>query len=152
MADIRKARRDDIEHLVRMGAALSSEAPEFAGMAYNHDKVRRLLTTLHDSPHGFVMVAEDGGQIAGLMVAAATEHWAFDALVAFDLALYVAPGQRGARHGAALLKAYAQWCRDVGAVRGTAGVSTGIHPDATGQLYESVGARRVGGIFDVMEV
>lgn len=150
MADIRKARRDDIEHLVQMGAALALEAPEFKGMAFSHDKVRRLLTTLHDSPQGFVMVAEDGGQIVGAMVAAATEHWGFDALVAFDLALYVAPGRRGAQHGAALLKTYATWCRDVGAVRGSVGVSTGIHPDQTGRMYEAAGFRRIGGMFDVM--
>ena len=73
------------------------------------------------------MVAEHGAVLEGGMVGAASEHWACDALVAFDIALFVLPDRRGGIAAARLLKAFAAWCKEQGAVIATAGISTQVH-------------------------
>jgi GNAT superfamily N-acetyltransferase len=149
---IRDATRGDIDELLQLGRAMWAEAPEFNRMPWSDDKVRSMLDALIGSPRGFVRVAERDGAITGAMVAAASEHWASDALVAFDLALYVPPTRRGGLIAASLVRSYAQWCRDLGVAQGSAGVSTGVHTEQTERFYLAMGARRTGGNFDVMGV
>jgi hypothetical protein len=48
-----------------------------------------------------------------------------------------------------LIEAYKQWVRDIGAKRGTAGVTTGLQTEQTAALYERAGGRRLGVIFDM---
>lgn len=147
---IRPATHDDIPALAALGQSMADESPEWRGMGYSQDKVAAMLQQLIGSPRGFVMVAEHGGTVCAVMVAAATEHWACTALVAFELALYVSPSARGACQGIQLIRAYRQWVADLGALRGTAGVSVGLDDERTGLLYERAGARRLGIVFDVV--
>lgn len=149
---IRDATQDDLGELLQLGRAMWAEAPEFNAMPWSNEKARSTLRFLIGNPRGFLRVVEQDGGIAGAMAAAAAEHWACDALVAFDLALYVPPTRRGGLIAASLVRAYAQWCRDLGVARGAAGVSTGVHTERTERFYLALGARRTGGNFDVMGV
>lgn len=145
---IRKATPADIPALVELGARMASESPEWRDMGYSHKKVGALLSSLVDSPRGLVMVADRGG-VCGVIVAAASEHWACDCLVAFELALYVDQSTRGAIVGVQLVKAYREWVAANGFKRATAGVTTGLQTERTALLYERAGARRLGVVFDV---
>ena len=153
---IRRATPDDIETLVAFGAELWQESPRFRRMTYNPGKVRAMLAALVGSPRGFVAVEERAGAVQGAMVAAATEHWAADELVAFDLALYVRHDKRGGMAAADLLRAYAAWVVQIGAVQGIAGISTQIRTqinlEKLAQLYRAVGFAEVGPVFDAVGV
>ena len=144
---IRRATTADISALVEIGARMAAESPEWAGMGYSGQKVAALLANLIDSPRGFVAVADRDG-LSGVIVAAASEHWACDCLVAFELALYVDQDARGAVVGLQLIKAYRDWVAANGFKRGTAGVTTGLQTERTAVLYERAGARRLGVVFD----
>lgn len=145
---IRKATTEDIPTLVELGAKMAAESPEWRDMGYSREKVAALLATLVDSARGLVIVADRGGVCGGL-VAAASEHWACDSVVAFELAIYVDPDARGAVVGIQLVKAYRDWVAANGFKRGTAGVTTGLQTERTAVLYEKAGARRLGVVFDV---
>lgn len=147
---IRSATPQDIDELVKVGAAMHAESPRFRSLPYNPEKVRSMLQALIGSQRGFVMVAEHGGLIEGGMVAAASEHWACDALAAFDIALFVMPDRRGGIAAARLLKAYAAWCKLIGAAMATAGIGTQVHPDQSAALYRAIGFKEIGPIFDVL--
>lgn len=146
---IRKATATDIPALVELGAKMADESPEWRDMGYSRSKVTALLDALVDSPRGFIMVFEQGGKVCGGMVAAASEHWACDSVVAFELTLYVDQDQRGAIAGVQLIKAYMKWVAENGFKRGTAGVTSGVQTDRAAALYERAGARRLGVVFDV---
>lgn len=145
---IRRATTADIPALVELGARMAAESPEWRDMGYSGQKVSALLSNLIDSPRGLVLVADRGG-VCGVLVAAASEHWACDAVVAFELALYVDQDARGAIAGVQLVKAYREWVAENGFKRGTAGVTTGLQTERTAVLYERAGARRLGVVFDV---
>lgn len=146
---IRAATPDDIEALVEIGRAMATESPQFSRMPYSPSKVRAMLVSLIGNPRGFVRVADDGGQIVGVMLGACTEHWACDGLVAFDLALYVPTNRRGGIHAARLLRAFSDWSRELGAHIATAGISTGINPEQADRLYLGLGFKRLGSVFDL---
>lgn len=147
---LRAATNSDIDTLCDLGARMASESPEWSGMGYSAEKVGAMLRSLIGSPRGFVMVAERDGRVCGGMIAAASEHWGCDCLIAFELALYVEPGSRGAVTGLQLIKSYREWVMRIGARRGMAGVTTGIHTERTAVIYERAGARRLGVLFDVV--
>lgn len=147
---IRQATLADIGAMVELGAVMHAESPRFQRMPYAPEKVRALLSSLVESPRGFVMVAEHGAVLEGGMVGATTEHWACNALIAFDIALFVLPGRRGGIAAARLLKSFAAWCKEQGAVIATAGISTQVHPDQSGALYRALGFKEIGPVFDVL--
>lgn len=146
---IRPATHDDIEGLIELGRAMAAESPQFSRMPYSPSKVRTMLLALIDSPRGFVRVADEGGQLVGVMVGACTEHWACDGLAAFDLALFVPTTRRGGMQAARLLRAFADWSRELGAHIATAGISTGINPEQADRLYLGLGFKRLGSVFDL---
>lgn len=149
---IRRATPGDIETLTEFGGELWQESPRFRRMTFNPDKVRAMLSSLIDSPRGLVIVDELDGAVSGAMVAAASEHWAANDLVAFDLALFVRQDKRGGMVAADLLRAYAAWCVQIGAAQGNAGISTQIHPEQSARLYRAVGFAEVGPVFDAVGV
>ena len=146
---IRPATHDDIEGLIELGRAMAAESPQFSRMPYSPSKVRAMLLSLIDNPRGFVRVADEGGQLVGVMVGACTEHWACDGLAAFDLVLFVPTTRRGGIHAARLLRAFSDWSREIGAHIVTAGVSTGTNPEQADRLYLGLGFKRLGSVFDL---
>jgi len=148
---IRDAVHTDIPRLVELGRLMHDESPEFRGLPFAADKAEKMLGALIDSPLGFVKVVDRAGSIAGGMAAAASEHWASTALVAFDIALFIEPGSRGGAAPVGLIRAYRRWAREIGARRATAGISTGVQVQQTESLYRALGLRYVGPIFDVLE-
>lgn len=147
---IRPATVQDIEALVELGRQMAAESPRFSRLTFNPGKVRALLERQIGNPLALVLVVERAGQVVGVFLGGAAEHWACDGLVAFDLALFVEPTHRGGTSAARLLCGYRSWCEQIGAVMATAGISTQVHADQSARLYRGLGFREVGPVFDVL--
>lgn len=141
---IRPATPEDIPALLDIGEAMATESPRFSRMRFSRGKLAANLAALIGADHGFVVVAERDGALAGVMVAVISPHWFSDDLQASDLALYVRPEARGTLAAARLVRAYTTWARQRGALLLQAGVTTGVHTEETARLYERLGYRRCG--------
>lgn len=148
MAAIRPATHDDIPEIVALGALMHAES-RYAVLPYSPAKLADLGARLIDWPDGFLQVACKGDRIVGLMAGFVIEHFASTARVAGEYALFVEPASRGTRAAIRLLRAYRAWAESRGAVLIAAGITTGVHTDATAKFYESMGARQVGIVFEL---
>lgn len=145
---IRNATVDDVPALVDLGRLMHAESPRFSRMTFSATRLAQTLRGLIAADQ-FVMVAADGGgPLVGGMVAMVMPHWASDDLMATDLALFVAPGARGALLPARLLSRYISWARERGAVLIQAGLTTGVETETTARLYERMGLVRCGVIME----
>lgn len=146
---IRNATPDDIPAIVSLGEAMHAESRYRDPLPWCAPKVTGLLDWLLANDDGLVLVAEAGDRIIGGFLGMVEDHWCSRARVATDFALYVHPGWRGSSAAARLLGAYGAWARERGAVLVQAGITTGVHVEATSRLYERLGFRRVGNLFEL---
>lgn len=142
--NIRPATIEDVPTIVSLGAQLAKESPRFGRLQFSAASTGATMRALLSSPDGFLMVAEEGGQIVGAMAAIVSQHWMSTDRVASDLALFVVPSARGGNVGGSLAVEYLEWARKSGAVLINVGVSTGIHTEATARMYELRGFNRCG--------
>ncbi len=145
MADIklRLAGPDDVPALVEMGAHMHAES-RYRYTRYSETKVHAQITKLIET--GRVFVADRDGEIVGAIMGICTAWWFSDDPVIFDFALYVAPEFRHRGVARLLIYAMQQWAQEAGATLDI-GISSGVLMDQTGQLCESMGGERVGGIY-----
>jgi len=146
---IRPATAADVATIVAIGEAMHDESRYRDPLPWCAPKVTGLLDWLLASDDGLVLVAEAGGAIVGGFLGMVEDHWCSRARVATDFALYVVPEHRGSTVAARLLGAYITWARDRGAVLVQAGITTGVHVEATSRLYERMGFQRVGNLFEI---
>jgi len=104
--------------------------------------MRSGVVIVHEGTEGAI----DGG-FAGVL----TERWYSPDLIFTDLALFVRPDTRGGLTAYRLIREALDWCQAKGLKPRDVqiGVSTGIHPEQTGRLYESLGFKCVGGIYEL---
>lgn len=141
---IRDATLDDIPALLALGARMHAESPHFLQIAFSAEKLEATLRNVLAAEGGFLVVADVGGQVAGVMMGLAMQHWCSDDIVATELALYVEPECRGSLLAARLIRRYLSWAGALGAKIITAGVSTGVNVEQTARLYEAMGMKRFG--------
>lgn len=140
---IRAARLSDVPDLIKMGHDMFLESPRYAPrMQYAPAKVARIISGLITSPMGFVVVAEDQGEIIGAAMAAVDTEWFSDDLVAQELALYVKKPRRNREHASELIRAMKDWAAQVQVVYLQGGVSSGLRPEQVISLYEKEGFTR----------
>ncbi|WP_312252724.1 GNAT family N-acetyltransferase [Stenotrophomonas sp.] len=120
---------------------------EYRQYPFAIDKMARLFGALIDG-QGCVLVAERAGQIVGVMAGYCEESWFTPAKVAGEYGLYVVPEARGSRHAVGLVNAFREWALEQGADLIQIGITTGITTERTADLYERLGFRRCGIIFD----
>jgi GNAT superfamily N-acetyltransferase len=145
---IREATHDDIPTMLAMGEAMHGLS-RFARHPWDARKVGQLIAGLIDNPHGLAVVTVYAGEIVGGMLAAASPHWAVDALEAQDFALYVAPDSRGDGVAVRLLREYVRWARDLGVPDSLicAGSTADIDPGRLSQAYTAAGFLPAGSLF-----
>lgn len=148
MATIRPANHGDIPEIVALGSGMHAES-RYAVLPYCSEKLASLAARLIDWPDGFLQVACRDGRIVGLMAGFVTEHFCSTAKVAGEYALYVDRDSRGTRAAPRLLRAYQAWADSRGAVLVAAGITTGVHTDATAKLYAALGFKQVGVVFEL---
>ena len=119
----------DIPVLIDMGAAMHKES-RYEKLDFDPEKLRHLGTNMLDQPDGWLcLVAERDSEVIGFCIGYVAPHFFGNDL----------PEHRGGMIGARLVKAYDAWCSEKGVKEPLLGVSAGITPDRTGQLYERLG-------------
>ena len=129
----------DIPVLIDMGAEMHKES-RYANLDFDPQKLWRLGETMLGNPDSWLaLVVERDGDIIGFCCGYVAPHFFGTELTSGDLAIYVVPEHRGGTIGARLVKKYTAWCEAQGVREPLLGVSAGITPDRTGQLYERLG-------------
>lgn len=147
---IRNATQADMPELLKLGKAMHEES-RWSALPFAEEKVRDLLVGLTVVPHGFLMVAEQGGQIIGVYAGWCGEHFFTHQKVASDFAVFVTPGKRGGLAAMQLIGAFIYWAKGQGAAIIQTGVSTGVLVEETTSLYERMGFETIGPIMELRE-
>lgn len=147
---IRRATEADLPGLVALGRAMHAEAPRMRLHAFDGEKVGKVLSFALSSGVIFVYEGPDGvieGGFAGIL----TERWFSPDREFRDLAMFVRQDKRGGLAAWRLLRAVIAWCQEQGLQPSDVqfGISTGVHLEQTGRLYEALGFRRVGHIYEL---
>ena len=136
---IRPMTAQDIPVLLVLGAEMHKES-RYANLDFDPQKLWQLGETMLGNPEAWLaLVVERDGDIIGFCCGYVAPHFFGTELTSGDLAIYVVPEQRGGTIGARLVKKYTAWCEAQGVREPLLGVSAGITPDRTGQLYERLG-------------
>ena len=143
---IRPATLDDLPALLALAGVMHAEAPAYRDWQFDADKVAALLRGLI-AGGGCLLVSVMDDEIAGGIAGLCTEHWFSREKVATDLALFVAPQRRHGTTAMRLVLGFMAWAELVGARRVNLGITTGVHPGATGALYELCGLRDTGRLY-----
>lgn len=146
---VRPATAADIPALVALGHVMHAEAAALRHATFDEAKVERALSV--SISHGCAFVHEAEGAIDGAFCAVLVERWFSTDRYVTDLGLFVRPDRRGGLTACRLLDAFLFWCErmKIPPADVVIGVSTGVHVEATGQLYERLGFRRVGGVYQL---
>lgn len=145
---IRTATHEDIPRLIELGEQMHVES-RFARLPFDRDKVQALFAHLIESPDGLLLVADADGVLVGGFAGYVVEHYFARTKVASDFGLFIEPASRGGMTAPRLLKAYIEWAKAQGAVMIQAGITTGVHVEQTTRLYEKLGFRNNGQLFEL---
>lgn len=145
---IRPATHDDIDRLTELGEQMHVES-RFADLPIDRSKVRALFAHLIESPDGLLIVSEKDGEVIGGFAGYVCEHYFARTTVAQDFGLFIAPEFRGGLSAPRLLKAYIDWAKEKGAAMIQAGITTGVHVEASTQLYLRMGFQPAGNLFEI---
>jgi len=144
---IRIAVHTDVDRLVELGRSMWEESPTYSAYDFNESKLRIWLELVIDNQNGVILVYERDKQIIGGMVGWHEEQFFGHDRVLCDLALFVEPGKRGSMAGAALIKAYVEYGRDLGVAQIVLSNSSGVNRDRIARLYERLGMKHCGYVY-----
>jgi len=143
---IRPATHNDIGAMLLLTERMHTEST-YRVYPLAIDRMASLFSALM-AGQGCVFVAEADGRICGMMAGYCEESWFTTAKVAGEYGVYVTPEARGARHAVGLVQAFRDWALAQGADLIQMGITTGITTERTADLYERLGFRRCGVIFE----
>lgn len=138
----RVATMEDLPRILDLGELLHKESPRWSRMSFNRAKAAEYIANLIIQPNGVVFLAEREGQVVGGIAGMVAEHWCSDDLLGYEVSLFMDGGARGTMAPARLICALEAWCEMRGALWTTAGTSTGLAPERTTGLYETLGWSR----------
>ncbi len=137
----------DIEALIELGAEMHQESA-YAFLPYDRGQVRALIIQyIEDRTTRCGLVAETDGTLIGMIGGAAMDYYFCHEILVADEVLFVRRDRRGSMAAARLIRGLQEWATRCGARELCLSVSTNVHHDATGRLYERLGFTKVGGIF-----
>src|SRR5690606_19792445 len=132
---------------VELGEMMHAESPRFRALTYDPVKVAGVALRLIYDPAAQVLVAEQGGQLIGMLAGMIVEHFFGDDCYATDYVFYVHPAYRGTSAAPRLYRAWEELLKADGRVKEVLlGISTEIHPERTRRFYERLGFRETGAI------
>lgn len=146
---LRPATYADIDQLLVIGMAMHQESPRFSLLPFSVDKVVRLFVSLIDDQSSLLLVAERDGELIGGVAGTICEHWFSEGLIASEYGVFVLPEHRGGVVAVRLIRAYIEWAQGKG-VRDEfiqLGITTGVHPEETAELYRRIGLKQFGYAF-----
>jgi N-acetylglutamate synthase-like GNAT family acetyltransferase len=141
---IRRATIADVPDLLALGRKMHAES-WYSYLPFDDEKIANVMELM--LADGFVCVYEVDGVLSGGMVGCLSQFWFCRETMAHDLALFIDPGRRGGIAAARLVQAFMVWARNAGAQEVSLAVSTGVMIRETGELFEAMGLRHVGGVY-----
>ncbi|MBA5203088.1 GNAT family N-acetyltransferase [Pectobacterium aroidearum] len=147
---IRQATKEDIPELVLLGMRMHQES-SYRKLSFDAEKCAALADQLIASTYGAVLVAEIDGQIIGWMAGGIAPFWFSHDRMAFEYGVFIDAEYRGGSAGYRLVKEFVRWAKEHGAVEIRMGITTGVHEERTGELYQRLGLQRTGLLYS-MEV
>ena len=141
---VRRAIGSDFDPLLDLGKRMRSESvtdfPEI-----EEGKVALFLKASLDSPDTvMVYVAEDRGEIIGMITALISEYtFCYVKRSVCDM-LFVIPERRGASAAKKLINKFVEWSGSAGVNDAIIGITTGVKPEATGRMFEKFGFDLIG--------
>lgn len=144
---IRVATEEDIPRIVELGRMLHSESDEYRDINYDTDKVTETMRGLLNSS-GVIFLYERGGEVLGGIAGGMSEFWFSRERIAGDFSMFVHPEARNGLIAVKLMLAFHNWARLMGAKRVQMGITTGINEEGTARLYQSLGMRHAGRLFN----
>lgn len=144
---IRPATDADVPAIAELGRLLHQESDEYRGISYDVDKVCETMRGLL-SCGGVIFLYESGGELCGGLAGSIGEFWFSREKISGDFSLFVKPEHRHGLIAVKLILAFQAWSKQLGARRMQMGITTGIHAERTGRLYQSLGMRHAGLLFN----
>jgi N-acetylglutamate synthase-like GNAT family acetyltransferase len=144
---IRPATTNDIPAMVALGRLMHEESI-YAPYAFDGEKVSNLIAALITTRFGIALVEEQGGVVIGGFIGVIQQHWFGSDTCASDFALFVDPAHRTGMTGLKLIKQYIKTAREKGADQIMLANSTGVEAERVAKLFESLGFKRRGYVFE----
>lgn len=141
---IRPATEQDIPRLMELGALMHAES-RFRTVEIVPAKLEQTLRAV--IAQGGAFVAEQDGVVIGGFLGVVTEYFFSHERMACDLAIFVEPDRRGGIVAAGLIRTFRTWAARQGVKHLELGVSTGVHAEQTGALFERLGLTRQGALY-----
>lgn len=140
---IRRAIGSDFDPILDLGQRMHDETiVKFPPI--EEEKVALFLKMSLDYPDlALIYLAEDDGLI-GMVTAILGEYsFSYDQRAVCDM-LFVVPERRGAVAAKRLVLEFVDWAKSLKANEAIMGISTGVHPERTGKLFEKLGFELIG--------
>jgi len=144
---IRPPLHSDIETLVDLGAQLHQESA-YSFLPYDRHKVRAFIGAyVEDRDTRCALVADDGGELIGVIGGALIEYYFCNEQLVSDEILFVRRDHRNGMAAIALIRGLQKWAIARGARELCLSISSNVNQEITGKLFERLGFERMGGIF-----
>lgn len=134
----------DIDAILALCRLAHAES-RYARFPFGMVRLRAMgLRMLRDRETNGLIVAQQGGEIVGCLIAAASRLIFADAVAASAMLFFVKPEARASRAAAALLGGYGRWAKSRGAVEATIHVTSGLRTGELGAFLRRKGFRASG--------
>lgn len=150
MIEIRPAVRADIPAIVDLGRSMHAES-RYSSMSFSPLKVAATFTHLIGGA-GCVFVADQDGEIVGGIAGCLGQPWYGVEPVLSELALFLKLGRRGSMVAPRLVKAFVAYGKEKGCVLIQSGVVSGVEQERTEMLYQRLGGKLHGSLYEFGEV
>lgn len=140
---IRPAVGGDFDCLLSLGEQMHRESlVKFPPV--EKEKVAMFLKKSLDYPDMFMVCVAQDNELIGMITSMLGEYSFCSAKRSVCDMLFVTAERRGALAAKKLILKFVEWSQNVGANEAIMGVSTGIHPERTGRLFEKLGFELIG--------
>lgn len=145
----RDMRMTDIPDIVMMGEQMAQESPVYREYEYSPEETADIMiNAVKQRVDRVAWVFEKDGELVGFFIGQMTRVPGFNARIARDMALYLTPEARGGGGVIRLLKQvvidFKAWGQEHNAKATHIDISTGVMPDRTKRLYETLGGTPAG--------
>ena len=142
---IREGTEDDIEPCIQLGSAMHQES-EYANLIFDNDICRDYGRRLIESNNACFFVAEEDGEIIGLVTGRVAQYMFGPEALSKEELLFVCPDKRKSSTGYRLMKTWLVWSREMGVSEAVFG-STAKHRDGFDAVTRRLGMLPVGRVY-----
>ena len=144
---IRSIEKHDVKAVVELGAEMH-RLSAFSFLPYDKKKAFDFVKLFIENREDFIcFVAEDKGNIVGMIGGEISEYFFCHELILNDWALFVLPSQRSYPVVKKLINRFVEWGIQEGVREICIGISTGVDTDRVGTLFKRSGFACVGGVY-----